>query len=92
MRHRLWKWAVAVGAVGLLLMLGAILLANRWEHMFGIAVFLGLVCTWIAMAMLAVAWVLELWYSLRQRNYTKMLRWLWLGLLVLIPFCLRIFR
>lgn len=42
---RLWKYAAAVGVMGLLMMMAAILVANRWENMFGIAVLLGLVCT-----------------------------------------------
>lgn len=47
---KLWKYAAAVGVMGLLMMMAAILVANRWENMFGIAVLLGLVCTWIAAA------------------------------------------
>lgn len=89
--HRLWRWAAATGVIGLLLMMGAILAAERWENMFGIAVLLGLVCSWIALLMLAVAWGLELWYRLRQRDYTGLLIWLFLGLLILILFCRRIF-
>lgn len=89
--NRLWKWAVAVGVLGMLLMLGAVLIAGRWEDMFGVAVFLGLVCTWIALLMLAAAWLWELWYHFRCKDYLAMLLWLALGLLVLIPFCRRVF-
>ncbi|WP_394266330.1 hypothetical protein [Anaerotignum sp.] len=87
----IWKWAVAVGCAGILLMFGAILAANRWEGMFSMGVFLGLVCIWGALLLLAVAWVLELWRSLRDGTYLLTLLWLFLGLLVLIPFCLRLF-
>ena len=83
---RLWKYAAAVGVMGLLLMMAAILVANRWENMFGIAVLLGLVCTWIA-----VAWVQELWYSFRRKDYLTMVIWLALGLLILIFSGRRIF-
>ena len=81
---RLWKYAAAVGVMGLLMMMAAILVANRWENMFGIAVLLGLVCTWIALLMLAVAWVRELWYSFCRKDYLTMVIWLALGLLILI--------
>ena len=89
--RRLWKYAAAVGVMGLLLMMAAILVANRWENMFGIAVLLGLVCTWIALLMLAVAWVQELWYSFRGKDYLTMVIWLALGLLILILSGRRIF-
>lgn len=88
---RLWKWAAAVGVIGLLLMMAAILVADRWENMFGIAVLLGLVCTWIALLMLAVAWARELWHSFRRKDYLTMTIWLALGLLVLFLFSRRIF-
>lgn len=88
---RLWKYAAAVGVMGLLLMMAAILVANRWENMFGIAVLLGLVCTWIALLMLAVAWVQELWYSFRRKDYLTMVIWLALGLLILFLSGRRIF-
>ena len=88
---RLWKYAAAVGVMGLLLMMAAILVANRWENMFGIAVLLGLVCTWIALLMLAVAWVQELWYSFRRKDYLTKVIWLALGLLILIFSGRRIF-
>lgn len=88
---RLWRWAAAVGVIGLLMMMGAILVANRWENMFGIAVLLGLVCTWIALLMLAAAWWRELWYSFRRQDYVTMAIWLALGLLVLFLFFRRIF-
>lgn len=89
--NRLWKWAVAAGVLGMLLMLGAVLIAGRWEDMFGAVVFLGLVCTWIAVLMLAAAWVWELWYHFRHKDYLALLLWLVLGLLSLIPFCRRVF-
>lgn len=88
---RLWRWAATVGVIGLLMMMGAILVANRWENMFGIAVLLGLVCTWIALLMLAAAWWRELWYSFRSQDYVTMAIWLALGLLVLFLFFRRIF-
>lgn len=88
---RLWKYAAAVGVMGLLLMMAAILVANRWENMFGIAVLLGLVCTWIALLILAVAWVRELWYSFCRKDYLTMVIWLALGLLILILSGRRIF-
>ena len=88
---RLWRWAATVGVIGLLLMMGAILVANRWENMFGIAVLLGLVCTWIALLMLAAAWWRELWHSFRRQDYETMAIWLALGLLVLFLFFRRIF-
>lgn len=90
-RSRLWKYAATVGVVGLLLMMGTILVANRWENMFGIAVILGLVCTWIALLMLAAAWWRELWHSFRRQDYVTMVIWLALGLLVLFLFFRRIF-
>lgn len=88
---RLWKGAAAVGVTGLLMMMAAILVANRWENMFGVAVLLGLVCTWAALLMLAGAWARELWYSFRGKDYLTALLWLALGLLVLFLFCRRIF-
>lgn len=88
---RLWRWAATVGVIGLLMMMGAILVANRWENMFGIAVLLGLVCTWIALLMLAAAWWRELWHSFRRQDYVTMAIWLALGLLVLFLFFRRIF-
>lgn len=88
---RLWKWAAAVGVIGLLMMMAAILVANRWENMFGIAVILGLVCTWIALLMLAAAWWRELWYSFRRKDYLTTAIWLAFGLLVLFLFFRRIF-
>lgn len=90
-RSRLWRWAAAVGVVGLLLLMGGILIADRWEDMFGVAVFVGLVCTWVALLMLAGAWVRELWHSFRRRDYLTTAIWLALGLLVLFLFCRRIF-
>lgn len=90
-RSRLWKYAATVGVVGLLLMMGAILVADRWENMFGVAVLLGLVCTWAALLMLAGAWVRELWHSFRRKDYLTTAIWLALGLLVLFLFCRRIF-
>lgn len=87
---RLWKYAAAVGIIGLLLMMAAILFANRWENMFGIAVLLGLVCTWVALLLLAGAWVREMWYSFRRKDYLMTLIWLALGLLVLVLFGRRI--
>lgn len=88
---RLWKWAAAVGVTGLLMMMAAILVANRWENMFGVAVLLGLVCTWAALLMLAGAWIRELWHSFRRQDYVTMATWLALGLLILFLFCRRIF-
>lgn len=90
-RSRLWKWASAVGVMGLLLMLGAILVANRWENMFGVAVLLGLVCIWAALLLLAGAWVRELLYSFHRKDYLTTLVWTALGFLVLILFGRRIF-
>lgn len=89
--HRLWRWAAAAGVTGLLLVLGAVLAASYWENLFGIAVFLGLVCTWAALLMLAGAWVRELWHSFRRKDYLTTAIWLALGLLVLFLFCRRIF-
>lgn len=83
-RSRLWRWAAAVGVVGLLLLMGGILIADRWEDMFGVAVFVGLVCTWAALLMLAGAWVRELWHSFRRKDYVTMVIWLAVGLLVLV--------
>lgn len=83
-RSRLWRWAAAVGVVGLLLLMGGILIADRWEDMFGVAVLLGLVCTWAALLMLAGAWVRELWHSFRRKDYVTMVIWLAVGLLVLV--------
>lgn len=90
-RSRLWKYAATVGVVGLLLMMAAILVANRWENMFDIAVLLGLACTWIALLLLAGAWVRELWYGFRRKNYLTTAIWLVFGLLNLLLFCGRIF-
>ncbi|WP_302769818.1 hypothetical protein [Anaerotignum lactatifermentans] len=90
-RSRLWRWAAAVGVVGLLLLMGGILIADRWEDMFGVAVFVGLACTWVALLLLAGAWARELWYSFRGKDYLTALLWLALGLLVLFLFCRRIF-
>ncbi len=90
-RSRLWKYAATVGVVGLLLMMGAILVADRWENMFGVAVLLGLVCTWAALLMLAGAWVRELWHSFYQEAYFMALFWLAIGFLVLIPVCRSLF-
>ena len=81
---RLWKGAAAVGVTGLLMMMAAILVANRWGNMFGVAVLLGLVCTWAALLMLAGAWVRELWHSFRRKDYVTMVIWLAVGLLVLV--------
>lgn len=89
--HRLWRWAAAAGVTGLLLVLGAVLAASCWENMFGVAVLLGLVCTWAALLMLAGAWVRELWHSFRRKDYLTTVIWLALGLLVLFLFCRRIF-
>lgn len=90
-RSRLWRWAAAVGVVGLLLLMGGILIADRWEDMFGVAVFVGLACTWVALLLLAGAWARELWHSFRGKDYLTALLWLALGLLVLFLFCRRIF-
>lgn len=90
-RSRLWRWAAAVGVVGLLLLMGGILIADRWEDMFGVAVFVGLACTWVALLLLAGAWARELWYSFRGKDYLTALLWLGLGILVLFLFCRRIF-
>ncbi len=90
-RSRLWRWAAAVGVVGLLLLMGGILIADRWEDMFGVAVFVGLACTWVALLLLAGAWARELWYSFRGKDYLTALLWLALGLLVLFLVCRRIF-
>lgn len=83
-RSRLWRWAAAVGVVGLLLLMGGILIADRWEDMFGVAVFVGLACTWVALLLLAGAWARELWYSFRGKDYLTALLWLAVGLLVLV--------
>lgn len=81
---RLWKGAAAVGVTGLLMMMAAILVANRWENMFGVAVFVGLACTWVALLLLAGAWARELWYSFRGKDYLTALLWLAVGLLALV--------
>lgn len=90
-RSRLWKYAATVGVVGLLLMMGAILVADRWENLFGIAVFLGLICSCIALLLLAAAWIWELWHSFHQEAYFMALFWLAIGFLVLIPVCRSLF-
>lgn len=90
MGNRVWKWAVGVGALGLLLMVCAILAAERWENMFGVAVLTGMVCMGIALLLLAVAWVVALWQSFRQKAYIQMLLWLLAGAAALLPAWLRL--
>lgn len=90
MEQGIWKWAAAAGMLGLLLMVGAILMAERWENMFGVAVLLGMVCIGVALLLLAIAWVQELWRSLRQKAYVQTLFWLVAGIAALLPAWLRI--
>ena len=89
--HRLWRWAAAAGVTGLLLVLGAVLASSCWENLFGIAVFLGLICSCIALLLLAAAWIWELWHSFHQEAYFMALFWLAIGFLVLIPVCRSLF-
>lgn len=88
---RLWKWAVAVGALGILLMLAAVLMSGRRKELFGVAVFLGLVCVWTALLMLVAAWIREMWRCIRLKAYGTLFWWLALALFMLLPFCRRAF-
>lgn len=90
MGYRVWKWAVGIGALGLVLMVCAILVADRWENMFGVAVLVGMVCMGAALLLLAAAWVMALWQSFRQKAYIQMLLWLLAGAAVVVPACLRL--